>query len=35
MQSGDHVLYVGEITGGKTLKGGDPYIHVRDNGFGY
>ncbi|PIP72705.1 MAG: hypothetical protein COW89_04975 [Nitrospinae bacterium CG22_combo_CG10-13_8_21_14_all_47_10] len=35
MQSGDHVLYVGEIVGGKTLKGGAPYIHVRDNGFGY
>ena len=35
MQSGDHVLYVGEIVGGKNLKGGDPYIHVRDNGFNY
>ena len=35
MQCGDHVLYVGEIIGGKTLKGGDPYIHVRDNGFSY
>jgi flavin reductase (DIM6/NTAB) family NADH-FMN oxidoreductase RutF len=35
MQSGDHVLYVGEIVGGKALKGGDPYIHVRDNGFNY
>jgi flavin reductase (DIM6/NTAB) family NADH-FMN oxidoreductase RutF len=35
MQYGDHVLYVGEIIGGKTLKGGDPYIHVRDNGFNY
>jgi flavin reductase (DIM6/NTAB) family NADH-FMN oxidoreductase RutF len=35
MQTGDHVLYVGEIVGGKTLKGGDPYIHVRDNGFNY
>ncbi len=35
MQSGDHVLYIGEIVGGKTLKGGDPYIHVRDNGFSY
>jgi len=35
MQAGDHVLYVGEIVGGKTLKGGDPYIHVRDNGFNY
>ena len=35
IQSGDHVLYVGEIVGGKTLKVGDPYIHVRDNGFNY
>ena len=35
MQAGDHVLYVGEIVGGKNLKGGDPYIHVRDNGFNY
>ena len=35
MQAGDHVLYVGEIVGGKILKGEDPYIHVRDNGFNY
>ena len=35
MQSGDHILYVGEIIGGKTLKDGEPYIHVRDNGFRY
>ena len=35
IQSGDHVLYVGEIVGGKTLKGGDPYTHIRDNGFNY
>lgn len=35
MQTGDHVIYVGEIVGGKTLKTGDPYIHVRDNGFNY
>ena len=35
MQSGDHVLYVGEIIGGKILKDGEPYIHVRDNGFSY
>ena len=32
---GDHVLYVGEVVGGKTLKGGEPYFHVRDNGFNY
>ena len=35
MQAGDHVLYVGEIVGGNTLKGDEPYIHVRDNGFNY
>ena len=35
INAGDHILYVGEIIGGKTLKGGDPYIHVRDNGFNY
>ena len=35
MQSGDHVLYVGEIIGGKTLKGGEPYIHLRDSGFSF
>ena len=33
--SGDHVLYIGEIVNGKLLKGGDPYIHVRTNGFSY
>ena len=33
--SGDHVLYIGEIVGGKVLKGGDPYIHTRTNGFNY
>ncbi len=32
---GDHVVYVGEIVSGKMLKGGDPYFHVRDNGFNY
>ena len=32
---GDHLVYVGEVVGGKTLKGGDPYFHVRDNGFNY
>tara|TARA_Y100000590_G_scaffold332846_1_gene378462 strand:- start:9 stop:476 length:468 start_codon:yes stop_codon:yes gene_type:complete len=35
INAGDHILYVGEIIGGKTLKGGEPYIHVRDNGFNY
>jgi flavin reductase (DIM6/NTAB) family NADH-FMN oxidoreductase RutF len=32
---GDHVVYIGEVVGGKILKGGDPYTHVRDNGFNY
>lgn len=32
---GDHVVYVGEIVSGKMLKGGDPYFHIRDNGFNY
>jgi flavin reductase (DIM6/NTAB) family NADH-FMN oxidoreductase RutF len=32
---GDHLVYVGEIVSGKMLKGGDPYFHVRDNGFNY
>ncbi len=33
--SGDHVIYIGEIVGGKMLKGGDPYIHTRSSGFNY
>ena len=33
--SGDHVVYFGEVVGGKILKGGEPSIHVRDNGFNY
>lgn len=32
---GDHVVYIGEVVGGKILKGGDSYTHVRDNGFNY
>ena len=32
---GDHVMYIGEILNGKMLQGGEPYIHVRDNGFNY
>ena len=31
MQAGDHVLYVGEIIGGKTLKDYDPYNQATDN----
>ena len=33
--SGDHVVYFGEVVGGKMLKAGEPSIHVRDNGFNY
>ena len=33
--SGDHVVYFGEVVGGKVLKGGEPSFHVRDNGFNY
>lgn len=33
--SGDHVVYFGEVVGGKILKGGEPSIHVRDSGFNY
>ncbi len=33
--AGDHVVYIGEVVGGKMLKGGEPYFHVRDNGFSY
>lgn len=33
--TGDHVIYIGELVGGKMLKGGDPYTHVRQNGFNY
>jgi len=32
---GDHVLYVGKVVGGKSLSKGEPYIHVRDDGFNY
>ncbi len=33
--SGDHVVYFGEVVGGKMLKCGEPSTHVRDNGFNY
>ncbi len=33
--AGDHVVYIGEVVGGKMLKGGEPYVHVRDTGFNY
>ncbi|QPJ66525.1 MAG: flavin reductase family protein [Candidatus Nitrohelix vancouverensis] len=33
--AGDHVVYIGEIVGGAMAKGGEPYVHVRKNGFNY
>jgi flavin reductase (DIM6/NTAB) family NADH-FMN oxidoreductase RutF len=32
---GDHVTYFGRIVGGEMLRGGAPYVHVRQNGFNY
>ncbi|MBI5427893.1 MAG: flavin reductase family protein [Nitrospinae bacterium] len=32
---GDHVVYFGKIVGGGILQGGEPYVHVRTNGFSY
>ncbi|MBI4389957.1 MAG: flavin reductase family protein, partial [Nitrospinae bacterium] len=32
---GDHVVYFGKIVGGGILQGGEPYVHVRNNGFTY
>ena len=31
----DHFIYVGKIVGGHTLKGGDPYVHIRKSGLSY
>jgi flavin reductase (DIM6/NTAB) family NADH-FMN oxidoreductase RutF len=35
MPAGDHVVYVGKIVGGDMLRGGEPYVHVRNSGFNY
>ncbi len=35
VNGGDHMVYIGNIVGGKVLAGGEPYTHVRDNGFNY
>lgn len=32
---GDHDLLIGEITAGQQLKDGQPFTHVRGNGFHY
>ena len=31
----DHVVYFGKVVGGDMLKGGDPYVHIRNSGFSY
>ena len=31
----DHIIYVGKIVGGKILRGGEPYVHIRKSGFSY
>jgi flavin reductase (DIM6/NTAB) family NADH-FMN oxidoreductase RutF len=33
--AGDHVLLIGEVTAGEMLKEGEPFKHVRGNGFHY
>lgn len=33
--TGDHVVYIAEIVGGRILKGGDPHTHVRASGYNY
>lgn len=34
--TGDHVMYVGEVVGGKLLNAEDkPYVHTRSSGFHY
>ncbi|WP_417850575.1 flavin reductase family protein [Thalassoglobus sp.] len=38
LQSGDHTVYLVEITSGKPseeIATGKPYVHIRKNGFGY
>jgi flavin reductase (DIM6/NTAB) family NADH-FMN oxidoreductase RutF len=36
VDSGDHVLIMGEILGGSLLQGeNEPMVHLRKNGFGY
>jgi len=36
VESGDHVLIIGEILAGSLLQGdNEPMVHLRKNGFGY
>ena len=33
--SGDHWLYVGEVTDGQGDVAAKPFVHIRKNGLGY
>lgn len=33
--NGDHDLFVGKIVAGASITDGDPFVHIRDNGFRY
>jgi flavin reductase (DIM6/NTAB) family NADH-FMN oxidoreductase RutF len=35
MPTGDHDLYVGEVTAGSLLEEGQPMVHIRKNGLHY
>lgn len=35
MPTKDHVVYFGEVTSGRLLRGGDPHTHVRGSGYSY
>ncbi|MEQ8210189.1 MAG: flavin reductase family protein [Lacipirellulaceae bacterium] len=35
VDSGDHRIFLGEVTGGKLANEGDPMVHIRKNGSHY
>ncbi len=35
MPTGDHELYLAEVTAGSLLEEGQPMVHIRKNGFHY
>lgn len=35
MPSGDHELFIAEVTAGRVLEEGQPMVHIRKNGFHY
>ena len=35
LDSGDHWLYVGEVTGAQGNVAAKPFVHIRKNGLGY